>query len=355
MQVEALVAKGANVLAEDEKGHTALHLAAMEGHVGMVQVLAAEGGLALVMHKSKAGRTAVDWAAFNGHVSAEQALRELQDAMQVEEQQLQESKSTCRQRADSMAAEYVTSSSSSSKRDMLLNEEEYAEFAYHILLGLASSQQVQAQARDGERFVAEARDLICGEFEQAARGFYKLLHVNESEVYDRARAGVAAIEEEVRALGDRNVSEQLNYILRQRASEKMFPNGLRDKGHAGMLLQDFVQHKHAVAAELEEREVVALRLYTTSAFQQINNPLRDQERISRGDAHPLPVTVMLIVSGIKKLRAVDAGSDDATQELVLWRGMKNIRPTDHFAQKGGTEVTLRMLCVCMCVLVYCHC
>ncbi len=96
----------------------------------------------------------------------------------------------------------------------------------------------------------------------------------------------------------------LDYILHKPATVKKFPNGMRDEGHEGMLLQDFVQHEHARVAELEEAEVVALRLYTTSAFQQINGPLRDQDRIDRGEEHPLPVTVMTLVNGIKKLRAV---------------------------------------------------
>jgi hypothetical protein len=105
-----------------------------------------------------------------------------------------------------------------------------------------------------------------------------------------------------------------------------------------MRLHGFVQHEHAVMAELEDAEVVALLLYTTSAFEQINRPLKDQGQISTGKEQPLPVTMMLIVSGIKKLRAIHSQSEEATQGMVLWRGLKNVRPTDHFAQKGGTEV-----------------
>jgi hypothetical protein len=106
---------------------------------------------------------------------------------------------------------------------------------------------------------------------------------------------------------------------------------------------------------------VALRLYTTSTFKYINSPLRDQERIGRGEAHPLPVTATLIARGIKKLRAIDASGAAATKGMVLWRGMKNVRPTDHFAEMGGTEVRvcvhvhvsvcvfLHIMCMCMCV------
>jgi hypothetical protein len=113
---------------------------------------------------------------------------------------------------------------------------------------------------------------------------------------------------------------------------------VRDRGHAGMRLGDFLRHPNCATAQLEEEEVVALRLYTTSAFQQINGPLRDEKRIERGEPHPLPVTVMLIASGIRKLRAISAQSKEATQTAVLWRGMKNVKATDKFVKSGGTEV-----------------
>jgi hypothetical protein len=154
-------------------------------------------------------------------------------------------------------------------RDQVLTAKEYREFLVHIKSALSKQEQAL------ERFVIEPKDLICGEFEHAVKGFYKLLNVSEDEVFTRALGGSKAIEEEVSALGDRNVCEQLNYILGQPASEKLFLNGLRDKGHAGMMLCNFVEHEHAKTAELQEAEVVALRLYTTSAFQEINKPLRD--------------------------------------------------------------------------------
>jgi hypothetical protein len=233
-------------------------------------------------------------------------------------------------------------------QDTVLTADEHTDFLMHIIRGVSALSWQPASAAS-ERFAIEPRDLICGEFEHAASGLYKLMNVPEKEVVKRWLRGVEAIKDEVTALGDSIVTEQLNYILLQPATEKMFANGLRDMGHTGMRLHDFMQHEHARVAELEEAEVVALRLYTTSAFQQINGPLRDQERVSRGEVHPLPVTVMLIVSGIKKLRKVNSKSDEATQGMVLWRGLKNIRPTDRFAQKGGTEVSCHMCCCITCI------
>lgn len=73
-----------------------------------------------------------------------------------------------------------------------------------------------------------------------------------------------AIKKEVQALDDREVSEQLDYILLRSAKDKKFADGLRDKGHEGMTLQDFVKHPYARIAEVEEAEVVALRLCNAS-------------------------------------------------------------------------------------------
>ncbi len=190
------------------------------------------------------------------------------------------------------------------------------------------------------------QDLVIGEFEHAAKGLFKLINVPEKEVFRQAQAGVAAIVEEVMALGDDNVSENLDYILHKEAEEKVLQYGIRDKGHAGMSLEDFVNHEYARAAELEEAEVVALRLFTTSAFLHISLPLRDQERISSGKPHPLPVTVMMIAQGIKKLRSANLfNAKDSVKSMVLWRGMKNVRPTDLFAEEGGTEVMCIFLCL----------
>ena len=252
----------------------------------------------------------------------------LRDKLQCEETQR-----VCRQHAQQLAAEYVRSGS------VLLTEEEYTELAYHVLLRTKNATKQDADDVSQKKYAVLPKELVCGEFEHAAKGFDKLLNVSENEVLKHASAGVTAIEEEVKALGNREVAKQLDYILWQCAKEKTLADGtVRDKGHAGMRLADFLQHPHARTAELQEAEVVALRLYTTFAFQQINQPLRDQARISSGRPHPLPVTVMLIIKGIKKLRAIDAHSDGATKAMVLWRGMRLVTPTDKFAEKGGTEV-----------------
>ncbi len=349
MQVYKLVQKDeVDVFMLDNKGHTALHMAAIEGHVGVVRALAAAGGMDLVCKPSNSGRTAVEYAAFYANEEVEQVLQELLNSMEHEKLQWQKKLEmerkeqekrdmVCRPRAAQMAAEYAHYQPASSP----LDPDEYEDLAYWILMTTLAAGMQQMEPRDGDRFVIEPKDLVCGEFEQAAKGFSKLLNISENEVNKLildGLGGVSAIVEEVRALGNKDVAEQLDYILHKPASEKAFPNGIRDKGHTGMRLKDFVEHEHARSAELEVGEVVALRLYTTSAYKEINTPLRDQERISRCKVHPLPVTVTLIARGIKKLRAIIAGGAAAIKPMVLWRGVKNVRPTDHFAEAGGTEV-----------------
>lgn len=122
--------------------------------------------------------------------------------------------------------------------------------------------------------------------------------------------------------------ENLEYVLEKAAgcSDIQFQNNWqRDRGEDGsllecrmradgtaMLLDDFLEHDNAKKAKLTRAHVLALRLYTTSAFRSINKPLRNLARSSTGEIvqplrlefpHPLPCTVVLISDGLKKLRA----------------------------------------------------
>jgi len=138
----------------------------------------------------------------------------------------------------------------------------------------------------------------------------------------------------VKALGNDEVTELLDYILRRPASEKDCPNGRRDVGHVGMRLHDFVQHQNAVDAKLIPAHIVALRLYTTAAYREINNPLRDLNRFDTRTPHPLPVTVWYITDAIKRLRRVATDLSNFT----LWRGMKGVHVPPSFLTKGGCEL-----------------
>ena len=167
-----------------------------------------------------------------------------------------------------------------------------------------------------------------------------------SQFFEFLGLGLPGIEREVRAFAScpaagpehREVLELLNYIIYEPTSEREYPNGVRDKGRNGMRLADFLQHNNVRVAGLCKEEVVALRLYTTSAFRFMNNPLRDDERRRCCQPCPLAVTTHWAASGIRKLRAIQESTMRGTR--TLWRGMKSLKVADGFMQelKGGTEM-----------------
>ena len=117
-------------------------------------------------------------------------------------------------------------------------------------------------------------------------------------------------------------------------SEKMFPTGIRDRGRGSIRLGHFLTHSVAQQACLNEAEVVALRLYTMTAFIFTNRPLRDDDRYDAGQPCPLAVTTYFALHGTKKLRALSVENGEAT----LWRGMRNVEVGDEFMLRGGTEL-----------------
>ena len=72
-------------------------------------------------------------------------------------------------------------------------------------------------------------------------------------------------------------------------------------------------------ARLSEGHILALRLYTTSAFVSLNTPFRELERDARtGEVtrpprlrrpHPLPVTLAFIHEGLKRIAVVTFARD----------------------------------------------
>lgn len=122
-------------------------------------------------------------------------------------------------------------------------------------------------------------------------------------------------------------------------TERLTPTG------DGMCLEDFAKHPMAMRSSLSLAHVLALRLYTTAAFESINRPLRDRQRTA---PHPFPATVMYIREALQQLRhsstVVHAGSGRADEPgspsastPVLWRGLCDVHLTDDFLRAGGTE------------------
>jgi len=210
-----------------------------------------------------------------------------------------------------------------------------------------------------DRFASAPRELVFGRPAQAALGVENFMRVPDNVVHQGRIDGTAAIVSEVSLAGTDVDKECLAYVLYAEAgsSDLTFQGGLKrdcdengkvlesrtvydGAARRGMLLRDFVAHEHSRLAKLEQAHVVALRLYTTAAFESINNPLRDWARYERGEPHPLPATVALLRDALTKLRSVEAevSRESASSQLLLYRGMKDVAAPDSFMADGGTEL-----------------
>ena len=227
----------------------------------------------------------------------------------------------------------------------LLTTEELEHIMLHID-ALPSPEEAMEGAQveqAGGKF--RSRELVTGMVEEAAQGLGKFLCVEDEHMQAIAILGEKAIIDEVEKLGNPEVSEFLRYILHDKCSEKQYQNGTRDVGREGWTLDDFMEHEYVQKAGLKRAHVIALRLYTTAAYKEINNPLRDRSRFADNRPHPLAATVKFISDGIKKLRAVIAQQEAQDRKdgklhdsVVLWRGMKNMHTSRSFNELGGVEL-----------------
>lgn len=96
-----------------------------------------------------------------------------------------------------------------------------------------------------------------------------------------------------------------------------------DHGHHGMKLGDFVSHKHSRKCNLTEANVLAVRMYTTSSYGKLNNPLRSK-CADPSFHHPFKMTVYYLDEGLKLLRTVAAQKEEEfSKRQLLYRGMKD--------------------------------
>ena len=112
-------------------------------------------------------------------------------------------------------------------------------------------------------------------------------------------------------------------------------NGIKKLGwSSGVSLDALLEHPSAKVAKLKRHHILALRLYTTSSYCRINDPLR-KDPPQR--PHPFAATTFSVDKGIKMLRAVAAKLPNAHAAQTYWRGMRDLGLTMEFLQKGGTE------------------
>lgn len=180
----------------------------------------------------------------------------------------------------------------------------------------------------------------------------------------------------------REMIDNLHYVLCDRAGEQRVASNdtsstiIRDRGRTDNEdLDAFAKMREATECNLTVVEVAALRLYTTSTFRLINNPLRQSASKTKEELHekkhPLAVTTYHITTGLKKLRALnfrsltkDASTHDSKlqetesapsedskgtnddsnkaakplNQSYLWRGLKDMTISDRFMSYGGSEL-----------------
>mmetsp|Transcript_34205 Transcript_34205/g.89960 ORF Transcript_34205/g.89960 Transcript_34205/m.89960 type:complete len:515 (+) Transcript_34205:114-1658(+) len=199
-------------------------------------------------------------------------------------------------------------------------------------------------------------ELRFGKMLETAHGIENFVCVSPNEMRDLLNEGLTALRSEFEATQKVDDILCMKYVLDQEAGscETKWPNGnlkfdcgpdgklaqARTINGHGKSLKDFVNDENARTALLEEAEVAALRIYTTSAYKSINDPLRNYDRYKRKERHPLALTVTLITNGVKKLRAVGAKSQTYKAEIELYRGMKDVKLPADFLTQGGTELAL---------------
>ena len=220
-----------------------------------------------------------------------------------------------------------------------------------------------------DRFVATK--LILGQPEAAAAGLKVALGLDDDQIFAKLLArGIEQVIDEVTAAGSDDDKANLRYCHTGRACERsdLPPHVARcidsgwyhggrlgsddfDYGHAGMTLDDFVNHPSAKVAGLNHAQMLCLRLYTTSSFPLFNRPLRAGEV-----PHPLRMCVYHLAEGLKALRRVEARDDPEAfnRVMYLYRGMKDIALSDkvrshqaRLPRRAAAAACVRA-CVCAC-------
>lgn len=194
--------------------------------------------------------------------------------------------------------------------------------------------EMAAFAEDGVRVSKYvAPEIRLGKPEQSALGLEDLMGINHL-IGKLMTMKEKAIMKEFAGNGSAEDQDNLKHVLA--GTLKMKGDGRADWGRSkgqSVTLEALLATEQAKTAHLELHHVLALRLYTTSSYGRVNDPLREDPLPKQ---HPFAATAMFIRDGIRKLRAVDAKSG-ATDTKVFWRGMKNLSLSKKFGEEGGAE------------------
>jgi hypothetical protein len=178
--------------------------------------------------------------------------------------------------------------------------------------------------------------LVVGMPQEAAHGILHYMGIDSSRLALLIQGGLNSIRMEFEESGSTEDIALMRYVLDEAATPatEMTSTGeiVRDKGHEGMRLSDFLQLPDARTAKLEPAHIAALRIYSSLGCKCVNNPLRNHEK-----PHPFAATTYFLCEALKRSRAVNAARH-AMQQQEFWRGMKDLELTEEFKRSGGTEL-----------------
>lgn len=189
------------------------------------------------------------------------------------------------------------------------------------------------------KFVANT--IRLGMATQAAAGLADLMGFDDMSLLhyiDGHGGGSDAIIHEINKNGTeadkKNLRTLLDGTYTNPPDSKGAPQTPEELAGQSKTIDELIETEEAKIAKLQRAHVLALRLYTTSTYASMNNPLRTDPATK---PHPLAATVFYASQAIKKLRSVAGNLPNAHEPQDLWRGLKDMTISDEFFQSGGTE------------------
>lgn len=177
-----------------------------------------------------------------------------------------------------------------------------------------------------------APEIRLGEQAESALGLAELMGV-EDEQYTLLGGKEKSIMYEFNTFGKAEDKENLKHILEGTYRKEWGRSEAKSVKIEALLATDAAKTAH-----LKYHHILALRLYTTSSFSCVNEPLREDPI---PNPHPFAATTLFIQEGIKKLRVIDAKmakTSAANVTKIFWRGMHGRSLPAAFMKEGGAEL-----------------
>ena len=224
------------------------------------------------------------------------------------------------------------------------SDDEFGDFsaAIQIVSGTVVQQDQgenvkQGQQDDASKFVAPMISL--GKNTLAAKGLDTLLGV-DPKTYMHVKDKVKVMLKEFAKSGtdedNANIKHLMNGTYKNPPNADGSPLTPDEVSGQSKTIDELMQCSDVQDAGLEWYHVLALRLYTTSSYRSINDPMRQTPPVL---PHPFAATLFYISDALSKLREVQ-GKDPAVRNttLVFWRGMRDLQVAEEFIRTGGTEM-----------------